>query len=163
MASALKKNSSAYIELDLLPYAKDVKSREGMIWDPTRKKWLERTPEEVVRQGLIRFFYQEMNFDFSKMRSEYQIHYNKLKKRLDLVLFDKNGDPLLLAEVKSWKVSLDHKVLKQLGTYNTVVQAPFILACNGNMAILAKVDRANQETVILTSWPDLEKIKTQNE
>lgn len=151
---SVSKNEN-FMELDLLPYAKLAKTRNNTIWDPTRRKWLEKSPEEIVRQGLIQFFHKEKQIDFSKMRSEYQLKYNQLIKRLDLLVYDNSGSPLLLAECKSWKVKLNHNTLKQLGAYNSVIRAPYILACNGNWAILAEVDPDKGKTNVMNKWPVL--------
>lgn len=153
------KNNDIFLNLDLLPYAKMARTRNREVWDPSRKIWVEQTPEEMVRQGLVQFLHEEKDCAFSKMRSEYQISYNSLRKRLDLIVFDKAGNPLLLAECKSWKVKLNHNTLKQAGIYNSVIKAPYLLVCNGKWALIAEINHKAGKSKILSEWPTIMNAK----
>ena len=96
-----------------------------------RKKKIILTPEEWVRQHLISYLDSNFNYSKSRMAVEYELKYNKLSKRADIVFFDKKLMPYLLVECKAPEVKLDKNVLHQIVTYNAKLNAPFLLISNG--------------------------------
>ena len=96
-----------------------------------RNKKIILTPEEWVRQHLISYLDSNFNYSKSRMAVEYELKYNKLSKRADIVFFDKNLMPYLLVECKAPEVKLDKNVLHQIVTYNSKLNAPFLLISNG--------------------------------
>jgi len=134
MESALSK--TPHLSLPLRPYADHIRQRDGKLWDPTRKLWLVAEPEEVVRQTLILYLQDILSTSPARMKTEPEIRVQSMRKRLDLVLYDGNGEPFLLAECKAWSVPIDEKVLQQIGNYNTVLKAPFLLLTNGKESLL---------------------------
>ena len=96
-----------------------------------RNKKIILTPEEWVRQHLISYLHLYFNYSKSRMAVEYELKYNKLSKRADIVFFDKNLMPYLLVECKAPEVKLDKNVLHQIVTYNSKLNAPFLLISNG--------------------------------
>ena len=96
-----------------------------------RNKKIILTPEEWVRQHLISYLDLNFNYSKSRMAVEYELKYNKLSKRADIVFFDKNLMPYLLVECKAPEVKLDKNVLHQIVTYNSKLNAPFLLISNG--------------------------------
>lgn len=138
MGSALSKRP--FIHLPLLDYVDQIRQSKGKLWDPTRNQWLLAEPEEVVRQALILYLQDLLSVSAARMRSEYEVRVQSMRKRIDLIVYDGAGAPFLLAECKSWSVGLDEKVLQQIGNYNTVVQAPFLLLTNGKESLLCQVE-----------------------
>ena len=96
-----------------------------------RNKKIILTPEEWVRQHLISYLDSNFNYSKSRMAVEYELKYNKLSKRADIVFFDKKLMPYLLVECKAPEVKLDKNVLHQIVTYNAKLNAPFLLISNG--------------------------------
>ena len=96
-----------------------------------RNKKIVLTPEEWVRQHLISYLDSNFNYSKSRMAVEYELKYNKLSKRADIVFFDKKLMPYLLVECKAPEVKLDKNVLHQIVTYNAKLNAPFLLISNG--------------------------------
>ena len=96
-----------------------------------RSKKIVLTPEEWVRQHLI--YYLDSNFNYSKHRMsvEYEIKYNQLNKRADLVYFDSDRNPYLIVECKAPNVKLNKDVLHQIVTYNSKLNTPYMLISNG--------------------------------
>ena len=68
------------------------------IFDPVRRKRVALTPEEEVRQQLIQMLSCVKNYPISLMTCEYSLLLNGNKYRGDLVVHDRSGKPLLLAE-----------------------------------------------------------------
>lgn len=120
-------------ELNLPPIAPQL-SREGekvFIFDVLRKKNILLTPEEWVRQHWIHFLIASQGFPKGLLSAERGLVYNGLKKRTDLLVFDRQGSPYFLIECKSPEVEINQKVLSQAITYNQTLKCPFIGLSNG--------------------------------
>jgi len=104
---------------------------KNYIFDPIRKKWVVLTPEEWVRQHLILFLVQTKKYPASLLAVERLITFNKLKKRFDLLLFNKTGKPEMLIECKAPEVNLSKETLFQIATYNMVFKVPYLFISNG--------------------------------
>lgn len=58
---------------------------------------------------------------------------DKSKSRTDIICYDKDFKPLLLAECKAPEIKLDEKAAIQVARYNQKVGAPFVLVSNGTL------------------------------
>ena len=101
------------------------------MFDPVRKKEVAHTPEEEVRQALIAHLHQMCKAPYHLMCCEYELKAGRKSYRADLVLFDKKGKPLLLAECKAPSVPIDRSVFEQIMQYNKVLKVPYLLLTNG--------------------------------
>ncbi len=100
------------------------------VWCPIRKKWVALTPEEHVRQALILHFLH-LNFSSALIAVEREFKYNGRRKRFDLMVFRRNGEPFLLAECKAPFEPLDEEVLDQTLRYNSQFHTRWLLMTNG--------------------------------
>jgi len=108
--------------------------REGQrfLWGILRKKWLVAQPEEYVRQCLIRFLTEDRQVPTGLMSVERGLKVaGGLRRRYDLVVYDRNAQPLICCECKAPDVPIDQKALRQLSIYNTKVGARHLLLTNG--------------------------------
>ncbi len=101
------------------------------IFDPVRKQYLVLTPEEWVRQNFLQYLIEYKNVPLKMIRIEMGIEYNTLSKRPDIVCFNKNGSVWLLVECKASTVKLDDKVLMQLSSYYSKLNADYLCITNG--------------------------------
>ncbi|UXP30862.1 type I restriction enzyme HsdR N-terminal domain-containing protein [Reichenbachiella agarivorans] len=107
-------------------------SSEGReIWDEFRKKYIQLTPEEWVRQNFLKHLNQNLSYPKSLLKVEGSLKYNKLSKRPDIVAYDSNGRPLMLVECKATFVKIDESTFKQASVYNTVIRAKYLVVTNG--------------------------------
>jgi predicted type IV restriction endonuclease len=113
---------------------------KNYIFDPIRKKWVVLTPEEWVRQHLILFLVQTKRYPASLLAVERLITFNKLKKRFDLLMFNKAGKPEMLIECKAPEVNLSKETLFQIATYNMVFKVPYLFVSNGLMHLLFQLN-----------------------
>ncbi|MDD2289934.1 MAG: type I restriction enzyme HsdR N-terminal domain-containing protein [Bacteroidales bacterium] len=111
----------------------------SVIYCSVRKKWVERTPEEEVRQHIIKHLHVVCGAPLHLMTCEYPVQ--NLDHRADLVLHDREGKPLVLAEFKAPSVRVDEKTIAQLRRYNTEILAPYLLASNGSQTFFWKLNR----------------------
>jgi type I site-specific restriction endonuclease len=102
------------------------------IFDSFRKKWVKLTPEEWVRQNLLRYLKEQMHYPASMIAVERLVEVNDMKKRFDGVVFDRVGKPWMLIECKADTETLDDKVLQQILAYQSKLGAEFLLVSNGN-------------------------------
>jgi hypothetical protein len=101
------------------------------VFDQIRKKWLLLTPEEWVRQHLVNYLVAFKKYPASLISLESGLKYNTLNKRSDVLVYDKNSKPFLLAECKSTEIAINQKVIEQVSMYNTSIKATNLLVTNG--------------------------------
>lgn len=102
-----------------------------MIFDELRKKYLVLTPEEWVRQNLIKYLISEKDFPKGLISLEAGLKVNTVQKRYDALVFGKAGTPLVLVECKAPDIHINKKVFEQILAYNRTIGAPYLLVSNG--------------------------------
>ncbi len=114
-------------------YTFKLQEKEGKkyIFDPIRKKYLVLTPEEWVRQHLICYLMEEKKCPKGLIGIEKGLRVNKLFKRTDIVVFNRQGTPRLLVECKAPTVRITQAVFDQIARYNLALQVPYLLVSNG--------------------------------
>ena len=106
------------------------------IYDPLRRKWVARTPEEEVRQSVIAWLRDTKGVPVGLMESEHGFVYNRRRDRADVLVFDRQLQPLLLVECKAPEVKLDAKVIEQVVRYTRVMAVRYVLVTNGTRTLL---------------------------
>lgn len=102
-----------------------------MIFDTLRKKWLLLTPEEWVRQNFIQYLILERKFSSSLIAIEKAIQLGELKKRFDILVYDRNHKPWMMIECKSSQVTLTDSTVQQVLRYNLSTPVEYIIVTNG--------------------------------
>ena len=105
------------------------------IFDAIRKVWLLLTEEEWVRQNFVSYLIKEVNYPSTLIALEKEITLNELKKRFDILVYDKDHQPWMLIECKSSSVALNDETLQQVLRYNISVPVNYIIITNGNKTI----------------------------
>jgi hypothetical protein len=124
------------------------------IFDPIRKKYFVKTPEELVRQLLIQFLIREKNYPVNCLIVERSLTFNRLKKRFDLVATDEMGQPALLVECKAPNVPLTEATFRQIAIYNMPLQVPCLLLTNGDTSFCCQFDPAANTFIFLPDLPN---------
>ena len=142
-------------QLNFPVYKFDITKRQDkyLIFDIIRKKNVVLTPEEWVRQNFVRFILEELAYPRSMVKVESGLKVNQLQKRSDVVVYDRNADPFLLAECKSWKVSISQDTFDQILIYNQQVSAPYLVLTNGIHHFCCEVDRKSGRARFLDTIP----------
>jgi len=125
--------SAVNFELKYPPFAVRVKNGDGttMIFDVIRKKWLVLTPEEWVRQHLLNYLVTVKKYPASLIALEKEIVLNDLKKRYDVVIYNRQLQPFILIECKAPYIELDAAVAEQALRYNLNLKSQFVMITNG--------------------------------
>jgi hypothetical protein len=121
------------VALNLPEFEYQLQKSEGKVWifDVIRKKYLVLTPEEWVRQHLINYFINHLHYPKSLIKVEGGLRYNQLQKRSDVLVYNREGNPWMIVECKSYDVALDASSVKQVAVYNATVGAPYLALTNG--------------------------------
>ncbi len=129
------------------------KGDKTYIFDVIRKKYFLLTPEEWVRQNTIHFLL-EKGYSKSLISIEKQLNINGLKRRFDIVVFDKNMKSYLLIECKAPEVSINQKTFDQANRYNWLLKAPLLMLTNGMKHYICKIDFEKNNYKFLSELPD---------
>ncbi|MGD9328433.1 MAG: type I restriction enzyme HsdR N-terminal domain-containing protein [Cyclobacteriaceae bacterium] len=125
-----------------------------MIFDVLRKKSVRLTPEEWVRQHLIRYLIEYRQYPKSMIRVESGLKYDKLLKRSDILVFGQDGNPWMVIECKSPDTKLDDKVIHQVAAYSRSLQVKYIGISNGLKHYCWEIDQDKQSTRSLGDFPE---------
>ena len=125
-----------------------------VIFDPARRKKVKLTPEEWVRQHIVRFLMHEKKTPVSLIGVEKSLKIGRMQKRFDIVVFTKQFKPLLLIECKAPDVMLDVNVLNQVARYNSVLKAKYFMLTNGLNTIQFYFNYPDNKFVFINNLPD---------
>jgi hypothetical protein len=119
--------------LNLPQYSFRISSSDGkeMILDPIRRKYVKLTPEEWVRQNFVQYLINEGKYPHGLIGIEVLSGYNKMKKRVDILIHNRAGQPVMIVECKAPEVKIDDKVFDQIVCYNMGFKVPYIVVTNG--------------------------------
>ena len=134
------------------------KNEKGTVqlFDTIRKKYIDLTPEEWVRQHLINFLFENLSVPKSKITVEKQLKLNNTIKRTDVLVFDAGIKPLLLIECKAPEIELNQATINQVFNYNLTLHVPFILISNGLNHIF--LDNSTEKPQIIKSIPSYKEM-----
>ena len=123
------------------------------IFDVIRKKFLLLTPEEWVRQHVVNFLIEEMNYPKSLINVEKLVKVNDINKRYDIVVFRNDGSFFLLVECKAPEVNITQQTFDQIAQYNLVLNAENLMVTNGLNHYFCQMDFENEKYIFLKELP----------
>ncbi|SFA93492.1 Type I restriction enzyme R protein N terminus (HSDR_N) [Flavobacterium swingsii] len=126
------------------------------IFDEIRKKFVILTPEEWVRQNVVRFLLEEKKYPKSYINVEKLIKINDLSKRYDIVVFQPNGKIFLLIECKAPEVPISQNTFDQIARYNMVLEAEYLMVTNGLNHYFCQMDFENEKYLFLKELPEFQ-------
>lgn len=129
----------AEMNIDFTGATLQLKKLEGktLVCDPIRKKWLVLTPEEHVRQYLLQYLIHVMQYPPALIAVEKTVLVNGQSKRYDVVVYNRNHSPWLLAECKAPDIPVSNATLQQLLRYHNNLQCSYWLVTNGHTTFCA--------------------------
>ena len=123
------------------------------IFDLVRKKFVALTPEEIVRQHFIYYLHEEQDVPLSLMSVEKSLKLHGMIRRCDIVVYNREGQPVMIVECKAPEVALNQAVLDQAARYNLKLQVPYLLVSNGHEYYCCKINRQQQDVDFLEAIP----------
>jgi type I site-specific restriction endonuclease len=124
------------------------------VFDIVRKRYVNLSREEWVRQHFIRYLVNDRKIPVSLISVEASLTYNGLKKRSDIVAYDASGRPRMIVECKAPEVGLTQDVFDQVALYNMTLDVPFLVVTNGVQHFACRIDRRNSSYEFLKEVPD---------
>lgn len=132
--------------LNLPPYPFKITDEQGQLFlfDEIRKKEVVLTPEEWVRQHFVQYLIREKRYPRSLIKLEGGLQLNGRAKRSDIVVFNNQGEKILMVECKAPSVKITQKVFDQIARYNFTHQIKLLAVTNGLQHYYCKIDFEKQ-------------------
>jgi type I site-specific restriction endonuclease len=141
--------------LNLPTYFFKIKEVTGKkyIFDEIRRRFVALTPEEWVRQNMIKFLSLDRNYPISLFVIEKKHLHNRMARRCDFVVYGHNGNPLMVVECKAPAVEIGQQAFDQANRYNQMYKAPLLLITNGKKHFCCRINRIKQGFEFLQEIP----------
>jgi hypothetical protein len=128
------------------------------IFDPIRKKYMRLTPEEWVRQNFVQYLIHHGKYPAGLIGIEVMFRLNNLSRRVDILVHNRAGIPVMIIECKSPDININDKVFDQIVCYNMKFKLPYLIVTNGMDHYACKIDIANKKYEFLNVIPLYEDI-----
>jgi type I site-specific restriction-modification system R (restriction) subunit len=129
-------------------------SEKRFIFDSIRKKYVVLTPEEWVRQHFIQYLIHEKKYPIALIAIEKKIVINGRPQRFDLLVYQRNGQPLLIAEFKSPRVKITQDAFDQVVRYNMALRVLHVVVSNGLQHFACEMNNAENSFTYLKEIPE---------
>jgi len=116
------------------------------------------TPEEWVRQNFVQFLIMEKNYSVSLITVEGGVKVNNNPQRADLVIYNRSGNPLVVAEFKAPEVKINQQTFDQIVRYNMQLKVPFLIVSNGLQHFCCKINYDDNSYAFLPEIPEFSGI-----
>ena len=148
-------------ELKLPEYPARIRSKKDgkqEIFDPIRRKFVRLTPEEWVRQHFLNFLVNHHNYPASLIHVEASLTYNHLTKRSDIVVYSRQGKPMMAVECKAPTVGITQNVFEQLAMYNFTLKVSYLALTNGMQHYICRMVPENGGYTFLEELPEYNEL-----
>lgn len=127
------------ISLDLSGLQLKLKQEDEIVrvFDPVRKKWIVLSPEEHVRQYVLQYLINGMEYPAPLIAVEKKILVGKVAKRFDVTVYDRTHKPWMLIECKEPEVVISEDTLFQLLNYHRTIPCKYWVLTNGHQTYCA--------------------------
>ncbi|MGA2406991.1 MAG: type I restriction enzyme HsdR N-terminal domain-containing protein [Bacteroidales bacterium] len=142
-------------QLNLPQYSFRITRKEGskMILDTLRRKYVKLTPEEWVRQNFIQYLINEGKYPPGLLGIEVLFRLNKMNRRVDILVHNRSGEPVMIVECKSPDITIDDKVFDQIVCYNMEFKVPYVVVTNGIDHYACKINHEEKNYEFLLVIP----------
>jgi type I site-specific restriction endonuclease len=145
-------------QLNLPSLQTRIQESNGKVWifDGIRKKFVVLTPEEWVRQHFIQFLLTE-NYPKSLIKIEGGLSVNELRKRSDIVVYNREAKPWMVIECKNPLIAIDQATLQQVANYNSTFRADYVAVSNGLTHFYFRTNWETKEVKQIETLPVFQK------
>ena len=127
--------------------------QKRFIFDLIRKKYVQLSSEEWVRQNCIRFLIEEKRISKFSIAIEKEIEFNGIKKRFDIVSYSRGGKINLLVECKAPNIEINQKTFDQILIYNKILKSKYLMVTNGINHYYCKINEDRNNIKFLANFP----------
>ena len=145
-------------QLNLPAYDYELRNYNGriVILDPIRQRFVSLTPEEWVRQHFVQYLMRDLNVPRGLIEIEVSIPIRERLYRADIVVYNRQVEPILVVECKRPSITLGQEVFNQVGYYNLGLKVQYLIVTNGMQHYCCKVDQSRQSYHFLDQIPSFE-------
>ena len=122
----------------------------AQLYDQLRRKNVADTPEERVRQWFIEELRVTVGVPVHLMMSEAGLRYGEKSFRPDILIYDRDGQPLAVVECKRPDVPLTAAVARQALRYDMILSVRWIFLTNGASTMVFR-----REGDVFTPFPSI--------
>lgn len=142
--------------LALPPYPFKLTDQSGQlfIFDEIRKKQIMLTPEEWVRQHFVQYLIKIKGYPKTLIKLEGGLRLHGMQKRSDIVVFNPQGQKILMVECKAPDVAIDQKVFDQIARYNITHQIKLLAVTNGLQHYYCTIDFEKKAYQFIPQLPE---------
>lgn len=142
--------------LNLPPYPFKITDENGQLFlfDEIRKKEVVLTPEEWVRQHFVQYLIREKNYPRGLIRLEGGLRLHGRARRSDIVVFNNQGEKVLMVECKAPSVKITQSVFDQIARYNMVHRISLLAVTNGLQHYYCRIDHENERFDFIEMLPN---------
>jgi len=143
------------LALNFPKYSFRFKNSENKIavFDELRKKFVILTPEEWVRQHVVKFLVLDKNYPKNHINVEKQLKLGRLTKRYDAVVYKPDGTIKVVVECKAPHIKITQEVFDQIARYNVSLKADYLMLTNGLDHYYCKLDYEAEKYEFLAEIP----------
>jgi hypothetical protein len=120
-------------EVDLEKYYPETRPNNTVLCN-VRKRLVHKTPEEVVRQSVIKYLTTEKGYPINNF--DVEVPLSRIKKKItgraDIVIYDDDENVLCLIECKALSETLTDSTIDQLFRYDDIFNAEILCFVIGN-------------------------------
>jgi hypothetical protein len=136
---------------------KEVKGKK-YIFDEVRRRFVALTPEEWVRQHMIKFLNVDRNYPLSLFAIEKKHLHNRMVRRCDFVVYNHEGNSFMVVECKAPGIEIGQQAFDQASRYNQVHKAPYLLITNGKKHFCCKINKIKKSFEFLPEIPHFQAV-----
>ena len=108
-----------------------IENGQRQVFDGVRKRFVALTPEEWVRQHFVNYLLEYKGYPPGLLSIEHPVLVNGMQQRADIVVFKRDGSPLVVIECKAPSVVVTKETYAQAARYNLSIKAPILMVTNG--------------------------------
>jgi hypothetical protein len=142
--------------LALPPYPFKLNDQNGQlfVFDEIRKKQILLTPEEWVRQHFVQYLIQVKGYPKALIKLEGGLKLHGMARRSDIVVFNTQGEKILMVECKAPDVTINQKVFDQIANYNITHKVNLLAVSNGLQHYYCTIDFDNSSYQFIPDLPN---------
>jgi len=108
-------------------------------------------PFAKSRRDFFLHLLQVKKYPAALIAVEKEILLGELKKRFDILVYNKEYQPWMMVECKAMEIKLDEMVLEQVLRYNISVPVEFMVITNGNLVYAWQ--KKDDELILINELP----------
>jgi hypothetical protein len=107
---------------------------------------------------MIAFLLDKKHVPVGLIGVEKQLLINKMPRRFDITIYDRQGRPLALVECKAPAIELTEKVFDQAARYNLQLNVDYCIVTNGMTTFCCRMDYGNCSYVFMEDIPEYDEM-----